>query len=68
LAGIDSASEHVVSLFHPRVDRWEDHFVFRNVRIEGVTPTGRATVQVLAMNDARRVELRTKLLSGGERL
>jgi hypothetical protein len=68
LAGVDPASEDVVSLFHPRRDRWEQHFVLRNVRIEGATPAGRATVQVLAMNDVRRVELRAELLSRGERL
>jgi hypothetical protein len=67
-AGVDPASEDVVSLFHPRRDRWEQHFVLRNVRIEGATPAGRATVQVLAMNDVRRVELRAELLSRGERL
>jgi len=57
-----------VLLFHPRKDQWEQHFVLRDVRIEGSTPTGRATVQVLAMNDARRLELRVELLLRGERL
>jgi len=31
--------------------------------IEGLTPTGRATVQVLDMNDARRLDLRAEILS-----
>jgi hypothetical protein len=49
-------------LFHPRNDRWSDHFVFHGPRIEGISMTGRATVRVLAMNDARRVEVRLAIL------
>jgi len=41
---------------------WNEHFLFRGINIEGRTPSGRATVQVLAMNDARRLELRAELL------
>ena len=40
--------------------------VFEGVRIRGVSATGRATVQVLNMNDARRLELRTEVLRYGE--
>jgi hypothetical protein len=29
----------------------------------GITPIGRVTVHVLAMNDARRLELRSELLA-----
>src|SRR5579872_7265174 len=58
LTGIDPATGQVVSLFHPRCDSWTEHFVFEGVRIRGTTATGRATVQVLALNDARRVEVR----------
>jgi hypothetical protein len=35
-------------------------------RITGITAVGRATVQLLAMNDARRLELRTQILNFGE--
>ncbi len=68
LTGIDAASNEVVSLFHPRWDVWTDHFEFSGPRIAGLTPTGRATVSVLAMNDERRVERRAELLARGERL
>ena len=33
--------------------------MFRGVRIEGLTPVGRATVHVSGMNDTRRLELRS---------
>ena len=39
----------------------------RDVRIEGITTIGRATVNVLAMNDVSRVDLRKELLVPGRR-
>ena len=68
LTGVDPVNDEVVPLFHPRRDRWEQHFAIRDVRIEASTPIGRATVRLLAMNDTRRVELRAELLSRGEPL
>jgi hypothetical protein len=53
-------------IFHPRRHRWFDHFVFEGVRIDGISPIGRATVQVLAMNDARRLEVRKEVLKHGD--
>jgi hypothetical protein len=66
LTGIDPVTKDVVLLFHPRTDQWDEHFAMREIRIEGVTGIGRATVQVLAMNDARRLELRMELKLSGE--
>jgi hypothetical protein len=63
LAGLDPAPGEFVPLFHPRRDRWREHLLLRDVKVEGHTPVGRATVQVLAMNDARRLELRSELLA-----
>jgi len=62
LTGIDPTTQQVVSLFHPRRDRWSDHFVFKGVLIGGISAIGRATVRVLAMNDARRLEVRQEIL------
>lgn len=66
LAGIDPVTGDFAPLFHPRRDLWGDHFFFQGVSIEGLSAAGRATVKVLAMNDARRLELRQQLLSLGE--
>lgn len=65
LTGVDPVTGELAPLFHPRRNRWEEHFAFQNTKIEGLTPTGRATVQLLAMNDARRLELRSELLARG---
>lgn len=66
VTGIDPATGEIVALFHPRRDEWPRHFRFNGPHIEGVTPSGRATVRVLALNDARRLELRAELIAHGE--
>jgi hypothetical protein len=66
LTGIDPRTRQVVPLFHPRRDRWAEHFTFEGIRIEGVSAVGRATVQVLAMNDARRLEIRLEAQKQGD--
>ena len=65
LTSVDPETGEPTPLFHPRRNRWEEHFVFQDIRIEGLTPTGRATVQLLAMNDARRLELRSEMRASG---
>jgi hypothetical protein len=62
LTGIDPLTGEVVSLFNPRHERWNEHFSFHGTHIMGITPTGRATVHVLAMNDPRRPGLRSEIL------
>lgn len=52
IAAIDPVTHHTVQLFHPRHDRWNEHFrwSFDGTRIIGITPTGRATIDALQMN------------------
>src|SRR5215472_4475410 len=66
LSGVDPQTGLVENLFHPRRHRWDDHFAFREEYIEGLTAAGRATVEVLALNDVRRLELRRELLELGD--
>ena len=61
LAGIDPETGTLVALFNPREQAWADHFVFQGALIRGLTPTGRATVQVLDMNSRERVKIRADL-------
>jgi hypothetical protein len=51
-AGVDPITNQTVRLFHPRNDRWLDHFRWSidGTRIVGVTAIGRATVETLQMN------------------
>jgi hypothetical protein len=50
---VDPDTGDLVSLFNPREQRWSDHFAWTDggVRIWGLTPTGRATVEALRLNN-----------------
>jgi HNH endonuclease len=68
LSGIDPVTGRVTELFHPRRDEWDEHFspvigflIPLGVAIRGLTPVGRATVQVLGLNDEMRQMLRHEL-------
>ena len=62
LTGIDPQTGQGAQLFHPRRDRWSEHFDFEGVRITGLSAVARATIHVLDLNDARRLELRAEIL------
>lgn len=65
IASIDPDTKELVRLFHPRQDKWSEHFAWRRALIVGVTPTGRATVALLAMNHPDYVLLRESLIEEG---
>jgi hypothetical protein len=48
----DPATGQEVGLFNPRSQRWHDHFIWSpdGLRILGLSPTGRATVQLLHLD------------------
>ena len=58
LTALDPATAAVVPLFHPRREDWAAHFAPNGSLIEGITPTGRATVALLKMNAPDRRRLR----------
>lgn len=66
IASLDPFTGQLVPLFHPRRDRWTDHFEWKGTMLVGRTPVGRATVQLLAINDWQRLDLREFLASVGE--
>jgi hypothetical protein len=66
LTGIDPDSGQIVPLFNPRLHSWADHFQLQGAWIVGLTPTGQATVYVLAMNASHLIDLRRDLLALGE--
>ncbi|HEX9732890.1 MAG TPA: HNH endonuclease [Thermoanaerobaculia bacterium] len=63
----DPVNGLIVPLFHPRRDRWGDHFAWNAdfTRIVGLTPTGRATVEKLQLNRVGVVNLRRVMLIAG---
>lgn len=71
IASIDpeaSNEDTIVTLFHPRKQRWPDHFQLQeDGRIVGTTPEGRATVRLLDFNAEDRLQLRHVLMRQGWR-
>jgi hypothetical protein len=64
IAGIDPDSGELTRLFHPRQDRWTEHFRWDAESI--MSPIGRATVAVLAMNQPSQLAVRAALrVEGG---
>jgi len=63
----DPQTGDMVPLFHPRRQRWRDHFAWNldSTRIVGITPIGRATVELLRLNRAGLVNLRKVLHGAG---
>ncbi|HEV3143859.1 MAG TPA: HNH endonuclease signature motif containing protein [Gemmataceae bacterium] len=66
LSGRDPLTERIVRLFDPRRQSWKRHFEWYGAILVGRTQIGRATVAVLNINDAQRVELRRALMDGQE--
>jgi hypothetical protein len=67
-AFLDPKTGQPVRLFHPRTDRWDDHFAFDagTGEIVGRTAVGRVTVDALALNDHRQVAARLLWMSFGK--
>jgi 5-methylcytosine-specific restriction endonuclease McrA len=61
----DPQTKKVVPLFHPRHDRWSDHFRWTGSKLIGRTATGRATIFALGMNRPAIVAIRQTLIELG---
>jgi 5-methylcytosine-specific restriction endonuclease McrA len=59
LTGVDPQTRKITPLFHPRRDRWDDHFKWRGIYVMGKTATGRTTIRVLQMNSEDQLSLRS---------
>ena len=46
----DPATGKPAPLFDPRRERWAGHFQWRGTRVAGLTPSGRATAELLRLN------------------
>lgn len=68
LTGFDVVEGIEIRLFHPRQDRWEEHFGWSedHTLVIGLTSIGRATVDALQLNRSGVTNLRKLLLLGGK--
>ncbi len=62
IASADPVTGAATFLFHPRHQRWEDHFRLRGGVIEPLTPEGRVTVLILRLNAPEQIAQRTALM------
>jgi hypothetical protein len=66
-AGFDPESGELVPLFNPRSDVWTRHFSWEGATLRGLTAIGRATIDVLRINDPARLAHRRLLIASGTR-
>lgn len=60
LTAIDPESQTDVTLFNPRQDLWQQHFIWSmdGISIEGISAIGRATISALVLNRDRVIPIR----------
>jgi len=66
LSSIDPDSGELTRLYHPRKDRWAEHFRRKGPYILGLTAVGRTTAWLLRFNDTDNLNQRHLLLELGE--
>ncbi|PZO46401.1 MAG: HNH endonuclease [Phormidesmis priestleyi] len=64
IASVDPKSNEIARFYHPRQDRWMDHFRLnaKTGQIEALTSVGRATAQLLQLNRPKSISERLLLL------
>ena len=68
MQGFDPQTQQSVALFHPRQQKWYEHFAWSEDLqvLEGRSPCGRATIAMLGLNRPSVVNLRRVLVMVGE--
>jgi hypothetical protein len=65
LTSVDPETGSIVPLYHPRRQRWTEHFQLQGAFFIPLTPTGRVTVRLLQLNHVDRIEEREFLIEVG---
>ena len=65
--GLDAETQTLAALFDPLRQIWTEHFAWSadETQIVGVTPTGRATINALKLNNEIAVEVRRNWILAG---
>lgn len=68
LDGEDKLSGEKAPLYHPRKEKWDEHFAWDKsyTIMVGLTPTGRATIEELQLNRSGLINLRQILYAMDE--
>jgi len=65
IGAIDPETGSLTPLFNPRTQNWCDHFRLDGIRLVGLSPEGRATVELLKLNSFERLVERSELMRAG---
>jgi len=67
MLAVDELTQQEATLFHPRLDIWQEHFSVSEEtgEIKGLTASGRATVRQLRINSKAQIEARKQWLRLG---
>lgn len=65
IAGLDPDTGRLTRLFHPRRDRWTDHFEWDSAVLKAKSAVGRVTTDVLRLNHPDAVAVREALIAEG---
>jgi len=65
IATLDPSTGGMTPLFHPRRDRWSDHFEWNGPILIARSQIGRATASLLRINNTRHVAVRRALITEG---
>jgi hypothetical protein len=58
IEAVDPLGGSMTPLFHPRRERWSDHFDWKGTEVVCITTCGRATAALLDLNHPRRLRIR----------
>jgi len=64
-SAVDPATGREAEIFNPRRQRWQEHFRWQELRVLGITATGRATVEALQMNRPIALAIRAEEIPFG---
>lgn len=65
IASLDLDTGEIVPLYHPRQDRWSDHFLLQDGYFIALTAKARVTVRLLKLNRSDRIKERLLLIQSG---
>ena len=65
LASLDPETGEIIGLYHPRQDKWAEHFQIQGAELIHVTVKGLVTIKLLQLNRREKVAERQVLIQAG---
>ena len=62
IGSFDPQTGVLTPFFNPRLQQWEEHFMWQDATIVPLTPEARVTVKILRLNDEERLQERRRLM------